>query len=75
VRVRSSLYACALPVRPVRSFKAVLLEYSLKWKLSLHIYFRNIKNKTKNTAWRLYVSQLKTTKFILKLQKQKQDSI
>jgi len=28
--MRSSLYECALPVRPVRALKAVLLEYSLE---------------------------------------------
>jgi len=30
VRMRSSLYACALPARPIRALKAVLLEDSLK---------------------------------------------
>jgi len=30
VRMRSSLCTCALPVRPVRTLKAVLLENSLK---------------------------------------------
>jgi len=30
VRMRSSIYACALPIRPVRALKAVLLKYSLK---------------------------------------------
>jgi len=29
VRMRSSLYTCALPVRPIWALKAVLLEYNL----------------------------------------------
>jgi len=45
VRMRSSFYACVLPVRPVRAFKAVLLEdrlksfYGCSYRLNRFLFF------------------------------------
>jgi len=54
--MRSSFYACVLPVRPVRAFKAVLLEdrlksfYGCSYRLNRFLFFVHTAKKKSTNA-------------------------